>query len=251
MWFEVRGKRVFAEFSGTKPPATVLIHGAGGDHSVWDGVVGGLDSALALDLPGHGRSDGPALQSITALADWLDESLAVLTAGRVAVAGHSMGALAALELAARHPGRVRALALLGAAGAMPVHDDLLRAARDDLPAAAALIAKWGFPRDGVDPTVVERTRRMLQASSPGTLHAGLSACAVYGGGPAAAARVRAPTLVVIGSQDRMSPPEAGMALAGSIAGAASAVLAGAGHMMMADQPGAVLEALLGSGLFAR
>lgn len=251
MWLEVLGKRVFAATSGGEPPDVVLIHGAGGDHSVWDGLLGGVGAALAFDLPGHGRSEGPALDSIAVLADWTAAALDAAGVAGAAVAGHSMGALVALELAARHPPRLRALALLGVATAMPVHGELLRAARDDLPAAAAMIAAWGFARDGADPVAVERTRHMLEASGAGVLRADLAACDAYADGPAAAARVQCPTLVVIGSQDRMSPPAAGMALAGSIAGAATVMLVGAGHMMMAEQPEAVLEALRGPGLFAR
>lgn len=251
MWFNVEEKRVFAGGSQGEAAEVVLIHGAGGDHSVWDGVLGGVGAAVAFDLPGHGCSDGPALASIAALADWL--ALAFDAAGikTAAVAGHSMGALVALEFAARHPARVRALALLGAAAAMPVHGDLLVAARDDPPTAAAMIAGWGFAREGADPALVEQTRLRLEASAPGVLHAGLAACAAYAGGMSAAARVQCPTVVVIGSQDRMSPPKAGVALAESILGAASVVLEGAGHMMMMDQPGPVAAALIEAGLFAR
>lgn len=251
MWFEVQGKRVFAAITGAEPPDMVLVHGAGGDHSIWDGVLAGVERGLAFDLPGHGRSEGPALETIAAMADWL--ALALDAAGLVdtAVAGHSMGALVALELAVRHPRRVTALALLGAAAAMPVHEDLLKAARDDLPAAAALIAKWGFARDAADPVMVDRTRQGLEASSPGVLHTGLTACNAYSGGLSSARRVSSPAVVIIGSLDRMSPPEAGMALSEAIPGGTPVVLVGAGHMMMVEQPEAVVKALLGPGLFAR
>jgi pimeloyl-ACP methyl ester carboxylesterase len=251
MGFQVGEGRVFGAMAGDNPPQAVLIHGAGGDHSVWDCVRESLGSALALDLPGHGGSDGPALDSIAALADWLVLALDAAKVERTVVVGHSMGALVALEFAARHPERVQGLALLGAAAAMPVHPDLLRAALHDLPAASAMIANWCFPKEGAAPHLVERTRRLLEASASGVLHADLTACHGYRTGVAAAALVRSPTLVIIGSQDRMSRPESGAALADAIPGAATVMLEGAGHMMMADQPKAVVEALLGMGLFAR
>ena len=75
-------------------------------------------SVLAPDLPGHGRSGGPALESIAAMADWVDAFLQTAGIATAALVGHSMGALIALETAARFGARVRALALLGAAALM-------------------------------------------------------------------------------------------------------------------------------------
>jgi pimeloyl-ACP methyl ester carboxylesterase len=155
-----------------------------------------------------------------------------------------MGALAALACAARHPERVRALALLGAAARMPVHPDLLAAARDDLPGAAALIAKWGHGAAAArDPAVTGAAERRLAASAPGVLHADLAACDAYAEGPAHAAAVACPALLVLGAEDRMAPAKAGRKLAEAIPGARVVDLADCGHMLMAEAPDAVLAAL--------
>src|SRR6266508_3649986 len=88
-------------------PSVVFIHGAANDHSVF-----ALQSryfahhgrnVLAVDLPGHGRSDPPALASIESIADWLAPLLDATGIRETALVGHSMGALAALEAAARMP----------------------------------------------------------------------------------------------------------------------------------------------------
>ena len=119
-------------------PAVVLIHGAGFDHSAWAlhsrWFAHHGFSVLVPDLPGHGRSAGPALATIVAMADWISDMLD--SAGRVAKAhliGHSMGSLIALETAARHPEKVSALSLIGTAATMTVGPDLLKAAEADLP----------------------------------------------------------------------------------------------------------------------
>ena len=110
-------------------PLTVLIHGAGMDHSVWSLQTRYLAhhgrSVLAVDLPGHGRSGGEPLASIAELADWVPKLIDAAGFEQAALVGHSMGAITALEAATRHPERVRALALLGVAERMPVHPDLL------------------------------------------------------------------------------------------------------------------------------
>lgn len=255
----VRGSPIFAA-TGGQPfdrarPTVVLLHGAGMDHSVWAYQSRALAAAgrgvLALDLPGHGRSGGEALGSIGELADWLAALLDAAGIERAVIAGHSLGALVALDFAARHPARTRALGLVGAAAAMPVHEDLLKAAKGDLPRAVAMITTWGFGAGaalGGSPSpglwMVGGGAALLRRSRPGVLHADLAACNAYRDGEAAAGRVAVPTRVVIGGNDRMSPPKAGLALAGLIAGAAPVVVEGAGHILMAERPEAVLDALL-------
>jgi len=94
----VNGKDVFAATGGRefdkKLPAVVLIHGAGFDHSAW-----ALHSrwfahhgfaVLVPDLPGHGRSQGPALKSIAEMADWIVALLEAAGASRAHLIGHSM-----------------------------------------------------------------------------------------------------------------------------------------------------------------
>ena len=126
----------------------VFVHGAANDHGVfalqsryfaWHGM-----NVLAVDLPGHGRSRGDALPSVEALADWLRGVMDAAGVRDASVVGHSLGALASLECAARHPDRVRRLALLGPAVPMTVSDDLLAAAARNDHVAYELINGWSF-----------------------------------------------------------------------------------------------------------
>ena len=109
MEVQVDGRKVYC-YTGGKAfdaslPAVVFIHGAEHDHSVW--VLQSRYLAhhgrgvLAVDLPGHGRSAGPALASVEAIADWIPALLDASGAQRAALIGHSMGSLAALDCAAR------------------------------------------------------------------------------------------------------------------------------------------------------
>lgn len=234
-------------------PTVVLVHGAGMDSRIWTAQCDALAAAgrrvIAVDLPGHGGSDGPALGSPQAMADWLAEVLDVLEISSVAIAGHSMGALVALEAAARHPEHVHGLALLGAAPRMPVHPDLLALAEANDLRAADMIVKWGHApakpdRPNAAPAeMLETVRRLLAASRSGVLYTDLSACNDYTGGAEAGARVTCPTLLLLGDEDKMTPAKAGRKLAETIPNAEVVELDGCGHMTMVEAPEATSAAL--------
>ncbi len=258
MELSVAGKHVYAATGGRAPapdaPTILFVHGAGMDHSVWALQARYFAhhgrNALAFDLPGHGRSEGPPLASVSEVAAWLAQAMAAAGFDKAAVVGHSFGALAALELAAREPARVSALALLAAAAPMSVHPDLLAAAAADRPLACELMADWGHSRrahiGGALPPgtwLKGASQRLLERSAAGVLYADLLACNAYEGAMAAAAAIRCPALVLLGEGDRMTPPEAAGALTRAIPGAETVVLAACGHLMMSEQPARVLDRL--------
>jgi pimeloyl-ACP methyl ester carboxylesterase len=258
MRFHVDGREVYA-YTGARAlspgqPALVFVHGAANDHSVW-----ALQSryfahhgfnVLALDLPGHGRSEGPALPSVEAIARWLAGVLDGTGMERATLVGHSLGALACLAAAGASPARVGKLALIGPAVPMAVSDVLLEAARADDHVAYELINGWSHstPRQIGGNRVpgmwmTGAALRLMERTPPGVLHTDLFACNAYADGLEAAAGVRCPSLVVLGQRDLMAPPKSAAALCGALAGVRVVTLAGAGHAMMSEQPDAVLDAL--------
>ena len=258
MQFEVSGRAVFAA-TGGRPfdparPAMVFVHGAGMDHTVWSMQARYFAhhgfSVLAFDLPGHGRSDGPPPDGIEDCADWLLQALAVAGAEAPRLIGHSMGALIALAAAARLGAEAGGLALLGAVPRMAVHPDLLKAAGDGDHAAVETMVGWGVGRRAQmggfrapGAWVAGASLRLLEKADPAVLAADLPACDRWGGAMEAAAAVTCPALVLFGSDDRMTPPRQGAALADAIPGAQKVTLAEAGHMMMIEQPDETLDAL--------
>ncbi|MBO6893817.1 MAG: alpha/beta hydrolase [Roseibium sp.] len=95
-------------------PRLVLIHGVGLRAEAWGAQVDALSDRfeiLAPDMPGHGESK--ALSEPARLAEF-SQAISVLLDRPTVVAGHSMGAMVALELAARHPKHVRGVVALNA-----------------------------------------------------------------------------------------------------------------------------------------
>jgi len=265
MDFLVDGRYAYAYTGGCPVGATrpliVFIHGAQHDHSVWilqsrffahHGF-----SVLAVDLPGHGRSEGSPLASIEQLADWIAQLISTAGLGPAHLAGHSMGSLIALETAARHPEGVLSLALLGTAAPMRVSAALLDAARDDEARAFDMINAWSHSSITVHPgcpgpgfSIFNQNRRLMERQPPGVLHNDFLACNAYEGALAAAAQIQCPALVISGSRDIMTPARAARPLVETLRArpeprpkATVVELADCGHAMMAEQPDQVLKTL--------
>ncbi len=219
----VDGKAGFAATGGrpfeTGRPAVVFIHGGGLDHSVWALQTRYFAyhgrNVLAVDLPGHGRTAGPARGTIAANADWLMALLDDLAVGEAALVGHSMGYLVAFDAAARYPTRVSALALLGITIPMPVADMLLDAARANDPAAFDMVTLWGHSRAGQTGAnrapglwMTGGAASLLGRSGPGVLYAALKAANEYRHGLDLAGNIECPTLLVLAERDAMTPARA-------------------------------------------
>lgn len=260
MKFDVQDRGAYA-YTGGRPwgdgeRCVVFIHGALNDHSVWTLLARWYAHhgyrVLALDQPGHGRSDGPPLASVEALADWV---LALLDAAGVASAhlvGHSMGSLIALEAASRAPGRVAGLVMVGTAYPMKVSDALLGTARDDPARAIAMVnafshsglaSKPSYPGPGAwlrggSSALMHR----IQENAEGNLFEhDFRVCDAYANGLEAAARVACPAHLVVGTRDAMTPPRAMKELAGALRATVSRIVSG--HALMQEAPDAVLNAM--------
>jgi pimeloyl-ACP methyl ester carboxylesterase len=236
-------------------PTLVLIHGAGMDHTVWAHQARALTHAgrgvLAVDLPGHAGSAGPALASIEAMAAWLWRLLDGLGVERAALAGHSMGSLVALEAAGQTPERTRGLALLGTVPRMAVHPTMLESAGAGDHRVIDMMVGWSFGRQSLLGAVGAPgsylpggAERLLERGDSQVLRGDLAACAAYEGALAAAARVTCPARVILGAEDKMTPASKAAPLAAAIAGSRTILLPGAGHMMMLETPRPVTSALM-------
>ena len=258
MRIELSGKTVYA-YTGTKPlvpgqRSLVFIHGAANDHSVWTlqsryFAYHGFN-VLAVDLPGHGKSTGPAPASIRDMAAWALRVLDTVGIDNAVFIGHSMGSLIALEAAATAQQRVEKLALIATAFPMKVSDALLNTALAHDHAAIEMINVWSHSASGQiggnrapGQWIMGGSMRLLERTAE-PLYNDFNACSQYAGGSDSAAKVACPVLMISGSRDLMTPLRSAKPLAEKLANLKSVLIEGSGHDVMAEQPDAVPDALI-------
>jgi pimeloyl-ACP methyl ester carboxylesterase len=261
MKLTVHGREVYA-YTGGKPfdaslPTIAFVHGALNDHSVftllarWAAHHG--FGVLAVDLPGHMRSAGPALTSVEAMADWLLALLDAAGVKQAALAGHSLGSLVALEAAARAPDRATRLLMFGTAVPMPVSAALLSASRDAPPQAIDMVVTYSFSTLAAKPSY-PGPGVWLRGSTRGLMHQVLAhggdallfhtdfvACNAYQGGLPAAERVRCASHLILGAADQMTPPRNAREIAAALKARVHTVPGG--HFLMQECPDDVLGAM--------
>jgi pimeloyl-ACP methyl ester carboxylesterase len=241
------------------PICVVMLHGAAHNHSVWQHLADGLERAgvavMTPDLPGHGECPGPALADVPACADWVLALAESQGWRRLVLVGHSMGALIALEAAARaalHGAalqqQVLSLVLLGAAYPMKVSTALLSLALDDPAKAIHKVAQYSHARDAVaaleaDQHLMQLEQHQYAAAGHGNLlHHDLSLCNDYTSGLQSAAQVRCASTLIAGREDRMTPLAASAELQSVLS--AQRIDLATGHNLMAEDPAGVLAAVL-------
>ncbi|MBI5014389.1 MAG: alpha/beta hydrolase [Deltaproteobacteria bacterium] len=260
----VFGGRAYIREAGRQHSfSVVLIHGLGEDAShVWDGLIPVLAAryhVVAFDLPGFGRSSKPdALYSPAAEAAFVQWVVDRTVSGRFAVVGHSLGGAVALHFSAGQPPGLDRLILVDVAGVLHrlalTRDLLTPSLTDWMPwaPAAPLQALENLVRSAVEkmPSVsvdlgsllkTPYLRQKILGGDPTKIAALALAeddmSAILG-------RVRAPTLVLWGADDKVASARTATLLATTLSNARLLLLPGAGHEPMREQPRRFNEAVL-------
>lgn len=232
-----------------KAPALVCVHGAGGSHLNWPAEIRRLPGAAvyALDLPGHGRSIGTGQQAIGEYVAVLFSFLDALDLPDAVIVGHSMGSAVALEMALSHPDRVRGLVLVGSGARLRVAPAILHGIREDFEGAVKLISDWAYSPDA--PADLKHLGQQLMTdTSPEVMYGDFLACDAFDI-MGRLGEIHAPTLVITGTADRLTPIKYANFLAQNIPGAALLLVENASHMVMLERSqevGAVIARFVAS-----
>ncbi|MGC4000517.1 MAG: alpha/beta fold hydrolase [Anaeromyxobacter sp.] len=239
--------------AGRGADAVLLLHAFPLHSGMWAGQVGALQGrhrVVALDYRGLGRSaTPPEVLDMALVAEDVRALLGHLRLERAAVAGLSMGGYVALELYRQAPGLFRGLALCDTKAA--ADGDEARAGREAF-ARTALEKGLGWVADEMvpkllraapDPAVVKEVRHLVHAGTPAGVAAAQRGMARRPDSTATLAGVACPVLIVVGEEDKGTPPAEAEKMAAVAKGAKLVRIPGAGHLSNLEQPAAFNAAL--------
>ncbi|MFV0442788.1 MAG: alpha/beta fold hydrolase [Planctomycetaceae bacterium] len=228
----------------------LLVHGFPLDHTMWRAQIAEFaknQTVIAPDLRGFGRSEATTgTVEMARFADDLAEMLDELSVDEpVTFCGLSMGGYIAFEFLQRHPRRVRQLILCDTRAAADTSD---AAARRHATADRVLAEGPGFLADTMpdklysestrrdQPELIAATQKVIRQSSRIGVAAASRGMALRRDANPQLAQIAVPTLVVVGEEDVISPPDEMREWCGKIPGGQFVSLPGAGHMSPEEQP---------------
>ena len=231
MKIKVNDKEVFASTGGQpfdpKKPVIIFVHGSGLSHITWVLQTRYFAfhgySVLAVDLPGHGDSEGPALKSIEDMGEWISDLIDAVGIKHASLVGHSQGCLVTMECAARYPDKIKSLSLMGGAAAIPMNPDLLDLAEKGDPKAVDLMMDWAHGPSG----------HFGGHAVPGLHHINIGGTIVKNGS----------VINILGEYDKMTPIKQGKKLADAIENSEVVVIQNCGHMILLEEADQALAAL--------
>jgi pimeloyl-ACP methyl ester carboxylesterase len=269
MYITAQGQSTYC-YTGGKPfdpakPTLVFIHGVLNDHSVWILQTRYFAhhgwNVLAVDLPGHGKSEGSCPKSVEEAAAFILALLDAAGVTKAALIGHSWGSLIALHATSLAPERVSQLALVGTAFPMKVSPTLLDTSLHQPMKAIEMVNTFSHSMLAPPPSALgpgtwlyggsrALMRRVLASNSrENVFHTGFTACDSYEGAFSALNRVLSHTeyaqsaiLFIVGQADQMTTPRAAQALIDKAPQAKVTKVSG-GHQMMTESPEETLKAL--------
>ncbi len=226
------------EADDTTRPPLILIHGAGGFHLSWPSQVRRLagERIYAVDLPGHGKSEGMGRQSIEEYVGDMAAFMDALGIHRAVFAGHSMGSAIAITLALRYPMQVLGLILIGSGAKMRVSPAFLEGVSNahTFASTVQMINDCSFgPK--ASPRLKELATQRMGQSHPSVLYNDYLACNAFNAVDQIE-KIKVPTLILCGMEDKMIPLKYSKSLRDSIGSAQLIVVEDAGHMLMLEQP---------------
>jgi pimeloyl-ACP methyl ester carboxylesterase len=251
--FEIDNKNVHASDAGqgidNSKDTIVFLHGSGLSHIVWSLTEQFFSNkkfnVLSVDLPGHGNTEGPCLDSIEKISDWLEKVFIKLNLNKVIIVAHSQGCLEALEYSFKYKKRLKKIVFIGGSYRMPVNRDLIDLASNGDSDAVKLMMKWGYEgsKKFIGGNPIERIIQSPRDISE-ILAVDLIACNNYTNGSDAAKSINCPTLFVLGELDKMVNLEIGKKFSNLVKNSITHVVNQSGHMIMIEKAFEMREKIL-------
>ena len=224
-----------------KKSSLFFIHGSGSDHSAWSHQYGRLHkkyNIVAVNLPGHGRSGGNGEADVETYCLLVKKLLDILNWKDAVIVGHSLGAAIALRFVINYPQEIAGIVLVGGGMKMPVNPFILEYLKTNPPEMPSeiidLMCKFSLAKENRSKFSAPLQKSISQAKVD-VLYGDLSACKNLDL-TQELGKINVPTLVICGTEDKMTPPDFSRQLAAGISGATLEIIEGAGHMVMLERP---------------
>ena len=222
-----------------------FFHGSGGDHSLWSFQYARLNknfNIVAVDLPGHGSSEGSGESDINVYSLLVKRLFDVLQLKNVIIVGHSLGAAIALTFAAEFGSMIKGVAVVGGGLKMPVNPAIFELLKKEPETAFELMCKFSLAKENRI-NLTEPLRKSLSGVKTEVLYGDLVACDKMDLTDKVK-KISLPSLVICGEEDKMTPPQLSREIAVNINGSKTCFIKNAGHMVMMENPEEFNEALI-------
>jgi pimeloyl-ACP methyl ester carboxylesterase len=244
-YLNLNGERIYYALhrNGSNGVPVLLIHGAGENHLVWPIGLRRLPESIvyAIDLPGHGKSEGRSYSSIDQYADWISSFMEAAQIDHAILIGHSMGGAIAQLCALSHPDRIDGLVLIATGAKLRVAPQLLQLVASDFGAAVHLVNHWIWGAE-TPAGIKQLGKQQLLQIEPKVLLDDYLACDAFDV-RARLPEVHAPALIITGEADQMTPLKHAVFLEQQLPQARLVAVPQAGHMVMLEAAEVVTRAV--------
>jgi pimeloyl-ACP methyl ester carboxylesterase len=223
----------------------VFIHGAGGSGDFWQAQVEGLTgraNTIAVDLPGHGTSDGGTKDRIEDYARAVADFMKAMEVPNPILCGFSMGGAVTQQILLDYPDLARAVILICSGATLKVHPAIFESIQNDYNGFVDFISKLAASPK-TDPEVVRPFREDFLRLKAEAAYRDFQACNHFDVTERLSS-IAVPVLVVTAEEDKLTPPQNGEALVMGIKNANRAHINGAGHVVAIEKSDEVNQTIL-------
>ena len=229
------GFKIGPDSFSEKKPTLVMIHGAGGRSQIWQGQIHPLKDSLntlALDLPGHGKTDGQSKNRLDAYAHWLGEVLDGLFEAPVFLMGHSMGGAIVQETALLYPNLLKGILLAGTGPRLQVAPMFLEGFLNNFEETIDTVIEYAYTSHA-DRSMLREGAKIMKEAGVKVVHDDFLACDRFDRRKELK-NINLPCLIICGEKDKLTPPSLSRTLHESIRESTLEILPSAGHFAMIE-----------------
>lgn len=219
----------------------VLVHGAGSQYMDYHSKMRRTLNAIALDLPGHGKS--PALEPIS-IQNYANDVVAFIEAlnlDKVILVGHSMGGAIAQQIALNSSELLSGLVLIATGANLQVNQTIIDGIVEKPEEIASLVTKWSWGQS-IDEKMIQQGVEHLLQTPVKIIQADYIACDKFDVGEQLHT-IQTPTLIIAGALDKMTRLAWNQALADNIPNSQLKIFVNNGHQVHVEAVDDVIEVI--------